>query len=67
MFLTFRYRLGYETLCREVSDSISWRRFCRIDIDGRVPHPTTLMKITARRSGAGSARPAAGCVQSGRS
>jgi len=29
-----------------VSDSISWRRFCRVDIDGRVPHPTTLMKIT---------------------
>ena len=48
MFLKFRYRLGYETLCREVADSISWRRFCRIDIDGRVPHPTTLMKITTR-------------------
>jgi len=48
MFLKFRYRLGYESLCREVSDSISWRRFCRIGIDGRVPHPTTLMKITTR-------------------
>jgi IS5 family transposase len=48
MFLKFRYRLGYETLCREVADSISWRRFCRIDIDGRVPHPTALMKITTR-------------------
>jgi transposase, IS5 family len=48
MFLKFRYRLGYETLCAEVSDSISWRRFCRIDIDARVPHPTTLMKITTR-------------------
>src|SRR5262245_13065316 len=48
MFLKFRYRLGYESLCAEVSDSISWRRFCRIDIDGRVPHPTTLMKITTR-------------------
>jgi IS5 family transposase len=48
MFLKFRYRLGYETLCREVGDSISWRRFCRIDIDGRIPHPTTLMKITTR-------------------
>jgi transposase, IS5 family len=31
-----------------VSDSISWRRFARIGIDGRVPHPTTLMKITTR-------------------
>src|SRR5690606_23643489 len=48
MFLKHRYGLGYETLCAEVSDSISWRRFCRIDIDGRVPHPTTLMKITTR-------------------
>jgi IS5 family transposase len=48
MFLKFRHRLGYETLCAEVTDSISWRRFCRIDIDGRVPHPTTLMKITTR-------------------
>ena len=27
MFLKFRYRLGYEGLCREVSDSITWRRF----------------------------------------
>jgi IS5 family transposase len=41
MFLKFRYRLGYETLCREVSDSITWRRFCRIPLDGHVPHPTT--------------------------
>jgi IS5 family transposase len=48
MFLKFRYRLGYESLCREVADSISWRRFCRIALDGSVPHPTTLMKITSR-------------------
>jgi IS5 family transposase len=48
MFLKFRYRLGYETLCREVADSITWRRFCRIPLDGRVPHPTTLMKLTTR-------------------
>ena len=27
MFLKFRYRLGYESLCREVGDSISWQRF----------------------------------------
>jgi IS5 family transposase len=47
MFLKFRYRLGYDTLCREVSDSITWRRFCRIPLDGRVPHPTTLMKLTS--------------------
>jgi transposase, IS5 family len=48
MFLKFRYRLGYESLCREVSDSITWRRFCRIPLDGSVPHPTTLMKLTTR-------------------
>jgi transposase, IS5 family len=48
MFLKFRYRLGFESLCREVSDSISWQRFCRIPLGTRVPHPTTLMKITTR-------------------
>jgi transposase, IS5 family len=48
MFLKHRYQLGYESLCTEVTDSISWRRFCRIDIDGKVPHPTTLMKVTTR-------------------
>jgi IS5 family transposase len=47
MFLKFRYRLGFESLCAEVADSISWRRFCRIPIDGKVPHPTTLMKLTS--------------------
>ena len=48
MFLKCRYRLGYESLCREVSDSITWRRFCRIPLDGSVPHSTTLMKLTTR-------------------
>jgi len=48
MFLKFRYRLGFESLCREVADSISWRLFARISIDRKVPHPTTLMKITSR-------------------
>jgi transposase, IS5 family len=48
MFLKFRYRLGYESLCAEVSDSITWRRFCRIPLDGKVPRPTTLMKLTSR-------------------
>ncbi len=48
MFLKFRYRLGYETLCREVTDSISRQRFARILLGTRVPHPTTLMKITTK-------------------
>jgi IS5 family transposase len=48
MFLKFQYRLGYESLCREVSDSISWRIFCRLNLDDAVPAPSTLSKITTR-------------------
>ena len=48
MFLKYRYRLGYETLCTEVSDSLTWLRFCRIPLGERAPHPSTLMKITTR-------------------
>jgi transposase, IS5 family len=48
MFLKFRYRLGDELLCREVADSISWQRFCRIPLGSLVPHPTTLVKLTRR-------------------
>jgi len=48
MFLRFRYRLGFETLCAEITDSLAWRRFCRVGITDAVPHPTTLMKITTR-------------------
>jgi len=48
MFLKYRYKLGFEPLCREVADSITWQRFCRIPLGGRVPHSTTLMKITTR-------------------
>ena len=48
MYLKHRYRLGYETLVKEVADSLSWRRFCRIGLDKRPPHPTTLMKLTRR-------------------
>jgi IS5 family transposase len=48
MFLKFRYRLGYQTLCREVAESIGWQRFCRIPLGGQVPHATTLVKLTRR-------------------
>jgi IS5 family transposase len=48
MFLKHRYGLGYETLCREVADSISWSRFCRIPLGTAVPHPSTLAKLTVR-------------------
>lgn len=50
MFLKYRYRLGFETLCGEVADSLAWRRFCRIPLGEAVPHPSTLEKI-ARRVG----------------
>ncbi len=48
MHLRFRYRLGFETLCGEVADSLARRRFCRIGPYDRVPDPSTLMKITRR-------------------
>jgi IS5 family transposase len=48
MYLKHRYGLGYESLCREVADSISWSRFCRIPLGAKVPHPSTLEKITTR-------------------
>jgi transposase, IS5 family len=48
LYLKHRYGLGYESLCREVAGSISWRRFCRIGLDRPVPHPTTLVKLVRR-------------------
>jgi transposase, IS5 family len=48
LYLKHRYQLGYESLCKEVSDSIGWRRFCRIGLDRPVPHPTTLVKLVRR-------------------
>jgi len=55
MDLKHRYGLGYETLVKEVTDSFSWRQFCRIAVTGSVPHPTTLLKLT-RRFGPEAAR-----------
>jgi transposase, IS5 family len=48
LYLKHRYGLGYESLCREVADSIGWRRFCRLGLDRPVPHPTTLVKLVRR-------------------
>jgi IS5 family transposase len=48
LYLKHRHQLGYETLCREVNDSITWRRFCRLGLDRPVPHPTTLIKLVRR-------------------
>ncbi len=52
LYLKHRYQLGYQSLCKEVGDSLSWRRFCRISLDQPVPHPTTLSKLV-RRAGPG--------------
>src|SRR5213592_995140 len=48
MYLKHRYGLGYEMLCGEVADSFTWRRFCRIGLDGWVLDPSTLMELTKR-------------------
>ncbi len=55
MFLKFRYRLGYEAVCAEVADSISWRRFARDGIAGGGPPTLTTPPTPAcwpRRYGA---------------
>ena len=48
LYLKHRYQPGYQRLGRQVSDSIGWRRFCRIPLDRPVPHPTTLVKLIRR-------------------
>jgi IS5 family transposase len=48
MFLKYRFGLGYERLCRLVSDSITWRRFCRIGLEAAVPDESTIRKLTRR-------------------
>ena len=48
MVIKQRSGWGYETLVREVSDSLHLRRFCLIAIDGRVPHESTIRKLTRR-------------------
>lgn len=48
MYLKFRYKMGYETLVAEVSDSIRWRRFCGIGYQERVPESSTLCKLTQK-------------------
>jgi IS5 family transposase len=39
---------GYETLVREVSDSLHLRRFCRIALAERVPDESTVRKLVRR-------------------
>jgi transposase, IS5 family len=48
MFLKSRHGLSFEAVVREAADSLSWRRFCRVPLGEKMPHPTTLMKTTKR-------------------
>ena len=48
MVIKHRSGWGYETLMREVSDSIHLRRFCRIGLIERVPDESTVRKLTRR-------------------
>jgi IS5 family transposase len=48
MVIKTRTGWGYETLVREVSDSIHLRRFCRIALTERVPDESTIRKLTRR-------------------
>jgi len=52
---------GYETLVREVSDSLHLRRFCLIALGERVPHESTVRKLT-RRLGADVVEELTRCV-----
>lgn len=48
MVVKQRSGFGYETLVREVSDSIHLRRFCLIPLHVRVPDESTIRKLTRR-------------------
>lgn len=48
MLLKHRSGWGYETLVREVSDSIHLRRFCLVPLHARVPDESTVRKLTRR-------------------
>ena len=48
MIVKHRSGWGYETLMREVSDSLHLRRFCRIGMSERVPNESTVRKLTRR-------------------
>src|SRR3954470_1247698 len=48
MMIKTRTGWGYETLVREVSDSLHLRRFCRIALTERVPDESTIRKLVRR-------------------
>ena len=48
MVVKHRTGWGYETLVREVSDSLHLRRFCLLALHHRTPHESTVRKLTRR-------------------
>ena len=48
MVIKARSGWGYETLVREVSDSLHMRRFCRFGLWDRVPDESTIRKLVRR-------------------
>jgi transposase, IS5 family len=48
MLLKHRCGWGYETLVREVADSIHLRRFCLVPLHAAVPDESTVRKLTRR-------------------
>jgi transposase, IS5 family len=48
MVLKQRTGWGYETLVREVSDSLHLRRFCGLSLTASVPHESTVRKLVGR-------------------
>jgi len=51
MVIKQRTGWGYETLVREVSDSLHLRRFCLVALGERVPDESTVRKLTRRLGG----------------
>jgi hypothetical protein len=49
-FMVIKTRTGwaYETLVRQVSDSLHLHRFCRIALTERAPDESTIRKLSAR-------------------
>src|SRR6476619_6098524 len=48
MIIKARSGWGYETLVREVADSLQLRRFCRIGLWDRLPDESTIRKLVRR-------------------
>jgi len=49
MYLRSGYKLGYETLVKEVKGSFTWRCFCHLSLEDRVPYDTAFNNRTGGR------------------